>query len=80
MPRVIRVNDKPCRYGAATFWALGRQPLLSAGDSGAAGSTDAGPAGRLQIIGAEGEDRTTIEFARLLAAEIGGFVPPPDYR
>ena len=33
----------------------------------------------LQIIGPEGEDRTTIEFARLLAAEIGGFVPPPKY-
>jgi len=31
----------------------------------------------LQIIGAEGEDRTTIEFAGLLVAEIGGFVPPP---
>jgi hypothetical protein len=33
----------------------------------------------MQIIGAEGEDLTTIEFARLLAAEIGGFVPPPAY-
>jgi amidase len=33
----------------------------------------------LQIIGPEGEDPTTIEFARLLAAEIGGFVPPPAY-
>jgi amidase len=33
----------------------------------------------LQIIGPEGEDRTTIEFAPLLAAEIGGFVPPPKY-
>jgi amidase len=36
------------------------------------------PAG-LQIIGPEGQDLTTIEFARLLAAEIGGFVPPPAY-
>ena len=33
----------------------------------------------VQIIGPEGEDPTTIEFARLLAAEIGGFVPPPAY-
>jgi len=33
----------------------------------------------VQIIGPEGEDPTTIEFARLLAAEIGGFVPPPGY-
>jgi Asp-tRNA(Asn)/Glu-tRNA(Gln) amidotransferase A subunit family amidase len=36
------------------------------------------PAG-CQIIGAEGEDPATIEFARLLAAEIGGFIPPPAY-
>ena len=33
----------------------------------------------LQIIGPEGDDPTTIEFARLLAAEIGRFVPPPAY-
>ena len=33
----------------------------------------------LQIIGPEGEDPTTIAFARLLATEIGGFVPPPAY-
>jgi amidase len=31
----------------------------------------------LQIIGPEGEDPTTIEFARLMAEEIGGFVAPP---
>ena len=34
---------------------------------------------RTAVIGPEGEDPTTIEFARLLAAEIGGFVPPPTY-
>jgi hypothetical protein len=33
----------------------------------------------LQIIGPESEDLTTIEFARLIAAEIGGLVPPPAY-
>ena len=33
----------------------------------------------LQIIGPRGEDPMTIEFARLLAAEIGGFGPPPAY-
>ncbi len=36
------------------------------------------PAG-LQIIGPVGEDSRTIEFARLLAAEIGGFVASPAY-
>jgi amidase len=33
----------------------------------------------LQVIGGEGEDPTTIEFARLLADEIGGFAPPPGF-
>jgi amidase len=43
------------------------------------GLTPAGLPVGMQIIGAEGDDRTTIEFARLLAAEIGGFTPPPAY-
>jgi len=30
------------------------------------------------VIGAE-YDATTIEFARLIAEEIGDFVPPPGY-
>lgn len=33
----------------------------------------------LQAIGPYLEDHTPIEFAQLLAREIGGFVPPPDY-
>ena len=33
----------------------------------------------LQAVGAEFNDYTTIEFARLMAQELGGFVPPPDY-
>ena len=44
-----------------------------------AGTNAAGLPVGVQIIGAEGEDPTTIEFARLLAAEIGGFVAPPGY-
>ena len=34
----------------------------------------------LQAVGAEYDDLVTIDFARLLADEIGGFVPPPGYR
>jgi amidase len=34
----------------------------------------------LQIVGPYLEDATPIEFARLLATEIGGFQPPPGYR
>jgi amidase len=33
----------------------------------------------LQIMGPYLEDATTVEFARLLAGEIGGFQPPPGY-
>jgi amidase len=33
----------------------------------------------LQAIGAEFHDRTTIEFARLVAEELGGFQAPPGY-
>ena len=33
----------------------------------------------LQALGAEFSDRTTIEFARLMADEIGGFEPPRGY-
>jgi amidase len=43
------------------------------------GLTRAGLPVGLQIIGAEGDDLTTIECARLLAAEIGGFAAPPGY-
>ncbi len=33
----------------------------------------------LQAVGAEYDDLATIDFCRLLAAEIGGFTPPPAY-
>ena len=33
----------------------------------------------LQAIGAEFNDYITIDFARLMAQEIGGFIPPPNY-
>lgn len=33
----------------------------------------------LQAVGRENNDYLTIDFARLLAEEIGGFVPPPGY-
>jgi len=33
----------------------------------------------LQAVGAEYDDLVTIDFTRLLAQEIGGFVPPPSY-
>jgi amidase len=41
-------------------------------------SQDGLPIG-LQAVGAEYQDYLTIEFSRLMAQEIGGFIPPPRY-
>jgi amidase len=77
--RVVDVNGKSVPYAEQLFFAglasLSYLPATAAPIGLTAGGLPAG----LQIIGPEGEDPTTIEFARLLAAEIGGFVPPPKY-
>jgi len=77
--RTVSVNGKSVPYAEQLFFA--GLPSLSYLPATAApiGLTKEGLPVGLQIIGPEGEDRTTIEFARLLAAEIGGFVPPPAY-
>jgi amidase len=77
--RLIRVNGRMIRYGDQRFWAgLASLSYLPA-SAAPIGLTAAGLPVGVQIIGAEAEDPTTIEFARLLAAEIGGFTPPPGY-
>ena len=77
--RLIAVNGRLIPYGDQRFWAgllsLSYLPATAA----PIGLTAAGLPVGLQIIGAEGEDPMTIEFARLLADEIGGFAPPPGY-
>ena len=77
--RVVDVNGKSVPYAEQLFFAglasLSYLPATAAPIGLTAGGLPAG----LQIIGPEGEDPTTIEFARLLAAELGGFVPPPQY-
>jgi amidase len=77
--RTVMVNDKSVPYAEQLFFAgLASLSYLPA-TAAPIGLTGAGLPVGLQIIGPEGEDATTIEFARLLAAEIGGFVPPPAY-
>jgi amidase len=76
--RKMRVNGRAVAYTDQLFWAgLATVAYLPAAAApiGLVGGLPVG----LQIIGPAGEDRTTIEFARLLAAEIGGFVAPPAY-
>jgi amidase len=43
------------------------------------GVSDGGLPIGLQAIGAESADYTTIEFARLVAREFGGFSPPAGF-
>jgi amidase len=77
--RMIEVNGKAVPYGDQRFWAgLASLSYLPA-TAAPLGLTPAGLPVGMQIIGAEGDDLTTIEFARLLAAEIGGFTPPSEY-
>ncbi len=67
---------------------LGADQLFWAGLSGGvhlpstvapAGLTKSGLPCGLQIVGDFLQDRTCIEFARLMSQELGGFVPPPGY-
>jgi amidase len=77
--RTVKVNGRSVPYAEQLFFAgLASLSYLPA-TAAPIGLTGEGLPVGLQIIGPEGEDPTTIEFARLLAAEIGGFVPPPAY-
>jgi amidase len=77
--RLVSVNGKLLPYADQLFWAgLASLSYLPA-TAAPLGLTEAGLPVGLQIVGAEGENLTTIEFARLLAAEIGGFAAPPGY-
>lgn len=77
--RMVPVNGTPRPYHEQIFWAgLASLSYLPA-TAAPLGLTAAGLPAGCQIIGAETEDTTTIQFARLLAAEIGGFVAPPAY-
>jgi amidase len=77
--RLIAVNNRMVPYGDQRFWAGVASLSYLPATAAPIGLTERGQPVGLQIIGAEGDDPTTIEFARLLAAEIGGFVPPPGY-
>ena len=73
----LTVNGKPRPYLDQLFWAGLASLCYLPATAAPIGLTRAGLPVGLQIIGAEGDDLTTIEFARLAAAEIGGFTPPP---
>jgi amidase len=77
--RTIRVNGEDVPYLEQLFWAgLATVAQLPSTVFPTGLSKDGLPIG-LQAVGAEYHDRTTIEFARLMAQEVGGFTPPPGY-
>ncbi len=78
--RRIPVNGREEDYNAQLIWAgVASMPYLPA-TVAPAGRTSAGLPVGVQIVGPYLEDRTTIEFARLLAQVTEGFVAPPAYR
>jgi amidase len=76
--RRVIVNGKPIPHVDITWAGLASLSYLPA-TAAPIGLTSRGLPVGLQIIGPDGEDPTTIEFARLLAAEIGGFTAPPGF-
>jgi amidase len=77
--RMVPVNGRPRPYQEQIFWAGVASLSYLPATAAPLGLTGAGLPVGCQIIGAEGEDLTTIEFARLLGAEVGGFIPPPAF-
>jgi len=77
--RRLMVNGKPRPYLEQLFWAGFFGVALLPATIAPTGLTRGGLPVGLQIVGPEYGDRTTIEIARLLANEIGGFVPPKGY-
>lgn len=77
--RTLMVNDVSQPYFQQVFWAgIATLSYLPSTVFPTGLSTGGLPIG-LQVIGAEFDDRTTIEFARLMAREIGGFQAPDGY-
>ncbi len=77
--RTITVDGQDQPYFKQMFWAgIVTVAYLPSTVFPTGPSASGLPIG-LQAVGAEFDDYACIEFARLLAEEIGGFVPPPGY-
>ncbi len=77
--RTITVNNREVPTTDQMFWA-GYPGLVNLPATVAPiGLTGTGLPLGVQVIAGHLEDKTAIEFCRLLAQEIGGFQPPPGY-
>ena len=79
MGRTIRVDNANFQYMQQLFWAGQITVAHLPSTVFPTGPSSEGLPIGLQAVGAEFNDYVTIDFARLLAKEIGGFVPPPGY-
>ena len=78
--RVLVVNNEPRPYFEQVFWAGLTGVSYLPSTVVPTGPDDQGLPIGVQIVGGEMRDRQTIEFARMVHQEMGGFVPAPDYR
>jgi amidase len=77
--RSLKVDNEEQPYFQQLFWAgLITASYLPSTVFPTGPSLEGLPIG-LQAVGAEYDDYATIDFTRLVAEEIGGFVPPPGY-
>ena len=77
--RRLKVDSEDQPYFQQLFWAgLVTASYLPSTVFPTGPSLEGLPIG-LQAVGAEYDDYVTIDFTRLVAEEMGGFVPPPGY-
>ena len=77
--RMITVNGKQQRGVDQMFWAGYPNMVFLPSTVSPAGLSPEGLPLGLQAVAAEGEDKTAIEFCRLVSNEIVGFQAPPGY-
>jgi amidase len=79
MGRTLTVDNEAQDYIQQVFWAgiitVAHLPSTVFPSGLSKGGLPIG----LQAVGGEYQDYITIDFARLMADELGGFVPPPNY-
>ncbi|MCP5030458.1 MAG: amidase [Actinomycetia bacterium] len=80
LDRTIMVNGAEQPYFQQLFWAGTITVAHLPSTVFPTGLSKSGLPIGIQAVGAEFNDYTCIEFARLMAQEIGGFVPPPAYQ
>ncbi|MBO6555392.1 MAG: amidase [Pseudomonadales bacterium] len=78
--RTITVNNEKHPYMKQVFWAGLTGVSFLPSTVVPTGPDDQGLPIGVQIVGAEMHDLMTIEFARMVHNELGGFVPAPAYQ